>query len=166
MPPRTIDNLGLDASSRYAEDKQYLDEKIVKESRTVSTQTEIDVTLPSFPRELDLLFEMQKCNVFWAAFAPPAKYAEQKKRLFTHQIIPSLGSEDKKERLLQKIRSKIQAKKEREEKDEKRYQWEEQREREEEEKERNMLVALVECIAGLEKVLVEINSRRRQYQKG
>ena len=31
MPPRTIDNLGVEVSTRYAEDKQILGETLVKE---------------------------------------------------------------------------------------------------------------------------------------
>ncbi len=35
MAPRTIDNLGIDASTRYAFDQQELDNKILKEARGI-----------------------------------------------------------------------------------------------------------------------------------
>ena len=62
MPPRTIDNLGLDVSTRYAEDQKRLDQQFIKESKAVSAQTQIDVTSPSYGSEFDLLFEITKRN--------------------------------------------------------------------------------------------------------
>jgi len=45
---RTIDNLGVDISTRWAQDQALLDKELIKGAPVVSTQTEIDVTLPSF----------------------------------------------------------------------------------------------------------------------
>lgn len=172
-PPRTIDNLGLDVSTRYAEDQKYLDAKMIKESKAIPSQTEIDVTIPAFSSEFDLLFETSKRNLPWADFIPPDKYNEQKKRLFTFQIVPSLGSQDKKESQAQKILSRLQEpvqynkeKDERQQKDSRKKRWEEAREQQEQEKEKKILSNLFHCILLLDRDLIDINSRRTQYQKG
>src|SRR5579863_7976964 len=108
MPPRTIDNLGMDVSTRYAEDQKILDQSIIKEARNIPLQTEIDVTAPFFPSELEGLLHMSPLHSSWASFIAPALYYEQRKKLFTFQSIPSLGSEDKKESQTQKILTKLQ----------------------------------------------------------
>jgi len=88
MPPRTIDNLGVEVSTRYAEDKQILDETLIKEAGVIPTQTQIDVTTPFISSELEALLHLQPTGVTWASFFPPARYFEQRKRLFTWQLIP------------------------------------------------------------------------------
>ncbi len=171
MPPRTIDNLGVEVSTRYAEDKRTLDETLIKEARAIPVQTEIEVTTPFFPSEVDALLHFQSTGLTWASFVPPVRYFEQRKRLFTYQLIPSMGSEDKKEsqtlRILAKLRSMEEERieKEKEEKD-KRHQYEEERVLEEEEKEKKILTSLLDIIALFDKLIIEINSRRSQYQKG
>jgi len=172
MPPRTIDNLGVEVSTRYAQDQKQLDQKLIKESRGISTQTEIDVTMPSFSSELEALLQLQARTLPWADFYAPDKYNEQKKRLFTFQAVPSLGTEDKKESQAQKILAKIKALAEKREKEKdkeregKQRKWEMDREIEEEEKEKDILIALFHLVATLDKYIIDINSRRGQYQKG
>lgn len=171
MPPRTIDNLGVDVSTRYAEDQKLLDTEIIKQSRLVPTRTEIDVSAPFFPSELDELLDTQATHSVWALFPPPKLFFEQRKRLFTHQMIPSMGSDEKKEAQMEKIFSKMreleERKKEgdREQKD-KKQQYEEERLLEEEEKEKKILTSLLNTITLYDKLVVEINSRRSQYHKG
>ncbi len=171
MPPRTIDNLGVDVSTRYAEDKQTLDETLIKGARAITVQTEIAVTAPSFPSEVEALLHFQPTGLTWASFVPPASYFEQRKRLFTYQLIPSMGSEDKKEsqalKILAKLRSMTEERQEKGEgeKDERR-RYEEERALEEEEKEKKILTSLLDTIALFDKLIIEINSRRSQYQKG
>jgi len=171
MPPRTIDNLGVDVSTRYAEDKRALDETLIKESHTIPVQTEIEVTMPFFPSEVEALLHIQPTHVAWAFFSAPAFYFEQRKRLFTYQLIPSMGSEDKKESQALKILAKLKsmaeerAQRDKGEKD-KRQRYEEEREIEEEEKEKKILTSLLNSIALFDKLIIEINSRRSQYQKG
>jgi hypothetical protein len=108
MSSRTIDNLGVDVSTRYAQDQKKYDKKLIKEARGIAPQTTIDVTTPSFSSELDTLLDNEKKNQPWADFEIPLRYNEQKKRLFTHQIIPSLGTIEKKETQSQKIISRLQ----------------------------------------------------------
>lgn len=176
MPPRTIDNLGVDVSSRYAEDQKRLDASIMKEARGVGRQAEIDVTIPYNPSEFELLFDTGKRNVPWADFPPPPLYGEQKKRLFTFQVVPSLGSDDKLEAQIERITALIPPETvkaeeafqagEREEQRQKRRKWEDERDKEEKEREKKILIILLQNIENLDKNLVDINSRRGQYQRG
>ena len=167
MPPRTIDNLGVDVSTRYAEDQKTLDQSMVKEARAVSAQTEIEVTTPFLPSELEALLQSQNTYISWASFYAPAHYFEQRNRLFTYQLIPAMGSDDKKESQAQKILAKLRTleKEEKGEKD-KRKKYEEARALEEEENEKKVLTSLLDTIALYDKLIIDINSRRSQYQKG
>ena len=167
MPPRTIDNLGVDVSTRYAEDQKTLDQSMVKEARAVSAQSEIEVTTPFLPSELDALLQSQNTYISWASFYAPAHYFEQRNRLFTYQLIPAMGSEDKNESQAQKILAKLKIleKEEKEEKD-KRKKYEAARALEEEENEKKVLTSLLDIIALYDKLIIDINSRRSQYQKG
>jgi len=164
MPPRTIDNLGLDASTRYAEDKKLFDEKLLKEARAIPPATQVDVTTPSFPSEFDLLFETQKRHAFWALFSPPAKFGEQKRQIFTNLMIPSLGEQDKKEALQERVRSIVKKRK----KEEKIVfpSWEEEREEKDRLTEQEILLKLLEKLIVFEKDYLEINGRRGQYHRG
>lgn len=169
MPPRTIDNLGVDISTRYAKDQKEFDASLVKEAGRVSTQTQIDVSIPSYTSEWEAIFGMGERKVTWADFFAPPKYAEQKKRLFTHHIMPGMAEENKKEALLLRISTyELPAEKEDKDKEKKENEmaWEEEREKEEEEKEKKTLLALLNTIGLLDKLLVDVNARRGQYQRG
>lgn len=171
VEPRTIDNLGLESSVRWAKDQEYLDRTLLKESPFVSLQTQVDVSAPSFTAEFDLLFQVTQRYKPWALFWPPTGYSDQKMRLFTFQIIPSLGTEEFQQAQMQKIREKLDsrkqaraAKKEADKTAE--FAWEEEKEEEEENRESKMLLDLLEYIHELDKLLIAINSRRNQYSKG
>jgi len=173
MSSRTIDNLGVDVSSRYAQDQKKYDKKLIKEARGIAPQTTIDVTVPSFSSELDTLLDSEKKNQPWAEFEIPMRYNEQKKRLFTHQIIPSLGTPDKKESQAQKIISKLQAhvtrlraEEDKEETKDPKKKFASEKEEKELEKQKTVLIKLLDCILHLEKNISFINGRRTQYQKG
>ena len=171
MPPRTIDNLGVDVSSRYAEDQKLLDEKIIKEARGIAPQTIVDVTQPYYSSEFEALFELGRRNLPWADFQAPAKYNEQKKRLFTHQIIPALGTPDKKDNQTQKIIAKAQnhlakRQQEKDQQKEPKKKFIEEREDLQIDKEKKVLIKLLDCIVYLDKNIADVNSRRSQYQKG
>ena len=174
MPPRTIDNLGMDVSTDYALRQQTLDKTLIKEAQTVAGQTQVDVTIPFFPSEMESLLHGSPLQRSWALFFPPTPYLEQKKRLFTFQSVPSLGSEDKQASQVDKILAQLQMleSKQLKEKNKRKRQNQEQineeegRILEEEEKEKKVLTTLLETIAFLDKLIVDINSRRSQYQKG
>ncbi len=174
MAPRTIDNLGVDASSRYAADQQKFDKKILKESRVIPRQAEVDVTEPSFSSEFDLLFDKGKKNTPWARFCMPQNYNDQRKRLFTYQIIPSLGPQDKTENQEKKILSHLKEKAKQQDDTRKNQQqhkgsapsWEEDQEEIEQEKEQKIVATLLKNLIMLDKCMTDITARRMQYQKG
>ena len=167
MAPRTIDNLGIDASSRYASDQKEIDLKILKEARGIPKQAEVDVTSPSYASEFDLLFDTAKKNTPWARFSRPQNYNDQRKRLFTYQIIPSLGPQEKTENQEKKILAQLKEKanKQNDERKDKNTQdrsdWED-----EQEKEQKILAQLLKNLLILDKCMSDIIARRMQYQKG
>lgn len=168
---RTIDDLGIEASVQWANAQAFLDQSITRESHLISRYTEIDVYTPFYKSEFDLIFETKKRHQQWAAFFAPAGYSTQRMRLFLYQVIPSLGTEDFQLAQMQKIRNKCEdnKKKRAEEKQEtnsSKYAWEDQRAEEEENKESKTLLALIEYVNTLDKLLIAINSRRSQYSKG
>jgi len=168
MPPRTIDNLGIEVSTRYAEDLKELDQKLLIEARGIQEQTEIEITHPFFLTELEILLEPQKQQT-WATFTPPKGYFEQKKRFFMFQLIPSLGSEEKHETQTQKIISlKTFSRKKRgdQQQEEEQESDHSNPEKEYHEKEKKILVSVLQTIMHLDKEIQEINARRGQYHKG
>lgn len=168
MPPRTIDNLGIEASTRYAEDLKELDQKLLIEARGIREQTEIDITHPFFLTELEILLEPQKQQT-WATFIPPVGYFEQKKRFFVFQLISSLGSEEKHEKQVQKIISQLKTlsrKKRNNQQGDQQGESDNDPEKDYHEKEKKTLVSVLQTIMYLDKEIQEINARRGQYHKG
>lgn len=164
--PRTVDNIGVDVSVTYAQNQSKLDAKFLEGYRKVPIQTEVSVTTPYTPSEIELLFGIQQRNAPWAIFFSPPNYSAYRKLLFSHQIIPSLGSLEKQQVENEKI-SLLDLVKERKKKKKKTVPgWREEEEEKEEEKERSTLKKLLEYIAKLDKELAFINSRRSQYHKG
>jgi len=169
MPPRTIDNLGVDVSTRYAQDQKTLDKAFIKEAPAIPRQTEVEVTTPFLSAETEALLQTQRTNLPWASFTPPTQYSEQRKRLFSYQLIPSLGSEDRQESQAQKILAKFQSLTESNPPHPTagaREQYEAERTKEEEEREKNTLTSLLTTINTYDKLIIDVNSRRSQYQKG
>lgn len=166
MPPRTIDNLGIEVSTRYAEDLRELDQQLLIEARGIQEQTEIEITHPFFLTKLEILLEPQKQQP-WATFTPPKGYFEQKKRFFMFQLIPSLGSEEKHETQTQKILSlKIFSRKKKEGQQQEEEADSCDPEKENYEKEKKALLSVLQTIMHLDKEIQEINARRGQYHKG
>lgn len=158
---RTIDNLGIEASSRYAKDKQ-LDTKLVEESRFIPLKTEVTVLKPYLPTELEEYLLPQKLTL-WASFeAPPQFFAETANPLFSYQLIPSVGGYEEQEADLEKL----EALEDTINKQFSEGNGRDQEEGQEEEKERKTLLALLQTIGKLDRTLTLINSRRYQYQRG
>lgn len=154
---RTIDNLGVEISTRYAEDREIYDESLIKEARIIPDQTRITTTLPSYTSEFEVLFELGKQRAFWAAFRAPPNYYAYRRRLFAEQIIPTLGSPDLQESKLERIEAIG---------DEEKKKHPEPQEEEEIEKEKKILKKLLNNLHLFDSILIDINSRRAQYQKG
>ncbi len=87
--PLTIDNLGIDASKRYALDQAALDPRLVKDARSISARTELTVIEPYVSTSLS---EFSVGNfILWASFSAPTNYQAILSGLFTYQLIPALG---------------------------------------------------------------------------
>ncbi|MBX7066193.1 MAG: DUF5399 domain-containing protein [Parachlamydiales bacterium] len=160
VKPRTIDNLGIETSSRYARDKAQLDTKIIEESRFIPLKTEVSVVKPYLPTEFEEYLMPGKLTL-WAAFEPPPAYFGLTSSLFSYQLIPSLGGYEKQEADTDKLEA-LEDAINKKFKDGKRDQQEGQ----EEEKERKTVLELLQMIGKLDRTLTFINSRRNQYQRG
>jgi len=145
--PRTIDNLGIDTSIRYAKDQELLkDVRLIEESRWVAPKSEITVTKPYIPSEYDQLFSAAR-TAAWASFAPPPGYDAMARAIFSYQLIPSLGTPEEQEADNEKL-------------------GRDKEDNEDGEQQRETLEALFQCIEKFDKTLTLINSRRNQYQRG
>jgi hypothetical protein len=148
--PRTIDNLGVETSSRYARDKAALDTKLIEESRFIPLKTEVSVVKPYLPTEFEEYLMPDK-RTMWALFAPPPDSLVPSKALFSYQLIPSLGGYEKQETDTDKLEALDQSDRDGQQ---------------EEEKERKTVLALLLLVGKLDRALTLINSRRNQYQRG
>ncbi len=171
VDPKTVDNLGLDSSVRWAQDQAYLDKSLSKEAPFVSRSTQIDVAHPFYRSEFDTLFQTSSRFAPWALLSPPSGFNLQKMRLFTFQIIPSLGTHEFLSAQMQKIRDKVDNSQKaraqrRQEGKGSEYEWEDEKEEEEEFRESKALIALFDYLQVLDTLLSQINSRRNQYSKG
>ena len=158
IKPRTIDNLGIDASIRYAKDKELFSPKFIEESSIVSRKSEISVLTPYLPSEFDQMFSSAK-TILWALFSPPPDSVALTNSLFSHQLVPSLGTYDKQDDLEQVLEDALQRQKDS-------HQGQSDKEKQQEEKEKQLIKNLLVCIGKLDKSLTLINSRRNQYQRG
>ncbi|MCK4934975.1 MAG: DUF5399 family protein [Simkaniaceae bacterium] len=99
---RTIDNLGFPSSVRYAEDQSTYDKSLILDSSRIYKDVQVNVTDPSYLSELNTMFDLRRRNKSWAFFQTPKGSSEQK-NIFSHQLIPSLGSFEKLQSQLMKI---------------------------------------------------------------
>ena len=153
MPePKTIDNLGIDASIRWAQDQHLVDTSITQESRFVSKQATVDIASPFFVNEFDTLLQAHQGFITWASFSPPPGHPQQT-HLFTHQAIPSLGSKELRMAQIQKIRDLMQNK-------------QDSKEEKNETKESETLQALLQYIQNLDANVAQVEARRSQFSKG
>ena len=154
---RTIDNLGLDISTQYAENREAFDEWFIKDSRGIQGRTKVDVTLPFLPSEFETLFGLGERGAIWPAVSAPPRYYSSRRRLFAEQIIPGLGSPEAQENKMERLESfgKDEVEKHPNPKD-----------AEEIGKEHETLLKLLGTIHILDTDLLEINPKRVQYQKG
>ncbi|MCB1109453.1 MAG: DUF5399 family protein [Chlamydiia bacterium] len=171
VEPKTIDNLGLEHSVRWAQDQAYLDKTYTKEASFISLSTKVDVAHPFYKGEFDTLFQVTKRFAPWALLYPPMGYNLQKMRLFTFQAVPSLGTHEFLSAQMQKIRDKVENSKQaraqrRQEGKGAEFAWEDEREEEEELRQSKSLIALLDYLQTIDTLIAQINSRRNQYSKG
>lgn len=160
VKPRTIDNLGIETSSRYARDQTTLDTKLIEESRFIPQKAEAAVLKPYISSDFEEYLMPGKL-VLWASFEPPPEGFMGTKPLFSYQLIPSLGGYEKQEEDTSRLEA-LEDTIHKQFKEGKR----DQQEGREEEKERKVLLGLLQTIEKLDRTLSLINSRRNQYQRG
>jgi hypothetical protein len=168
IKPRTIDNLGVETSVRYANDKEQLDVRLIDDSKWLPRSLEISVTKPYVPSEFDQLFSSERLTQ-WALFAAPPNYGLQNRTLFSYQLIPSLGTYEKQEADTEKLAAlkDVLSKRRRQKgQDQSGQQHQDEQEEEKEEGERQILLELFKCIEKIDRSLSFINARRNQYQRG
>lgn len=164
IKPRTIDNLGIETSRRYAKDKSQLqDAKLIEDSKLIPQKTEVSVLKPYYPTALEEYLGPLSQKM-WAAFEAPPRSLALSSALFSYQLIPSLGGSEKQEADTDKLEA-LEDTLSKSFKEGKR-QGKDQQEQQEEEKERKVLLHLLKTIGKLDRTLGMINSRRNQYQRG
>lgn len=89
--PRTVDNLGKQASIRYAENQKAIDQAFLEEVKNIGQKTETPGAAPYTPSEFETLFLIDK-KTSWAQFSPPPEYSQRVGQLFFHGLVPSMGS--------------------------------------------------------------------------
>ena len=146
---KTIDNLGLDLSVKYAQNEQLYDDSLIKESNIIPKLTQLSVIVPHVSSEIDELFDYDNKNQTWADFVPPPNYVYAKTNLFSHNIAPSLGPIEIQEEEKEKI-NKLQT----------------QNLSANDEKEIDALLNFFDIFEKLNQDLSSINSKRSQYHKG
>ncbi len=155
---RTIDNLGLDASIRYAKDKELFAPSFIEDSKFISRKTEIPVARPYVASEFDQKFSSAK-TVMWASFSPPPESLAHDNTLFSYQLIPSLGTYEQTDDTEQLLEDALQKRKEED-------QEQSDKEKQQDQKEKQLIADLLARIRDIDKSLNLINSRRNQYQRG
>ena len=162
---RTIDNLGIESSERYAKDQEYFDQKILTDANYVPKSTLVQVAKPT-NSELDAIFETTQRNKNWGGFNFPPQFSSLGSTCFSFQLLPSVGAQEMMLSSLQRVSDKIEK--------EKKATFDGNPE------EKNdfdlsvtqtisdgqKITKLLETIINLDKILTNINAQRNRYQRG
>ncbi len=158
---KTIDNLGEEVSRKYVENQQALEQAFlddfVGDLTKVVSQSPYQIHEKS---EFQQKFNTQQKNEPWADFLPPPGFFSSMRRLFTYQLIPSMGTPEKIELLLDTLR-KVRKKKK-----SKKQSSQDFLEEKEEEEQKDALENLFTLLLRLDKDLDLVNMLRNQYHKG
>lgn len=103
IKPRTIDNLGIESSVRYAKDTEQFDPRLIEESSWIPQKTSITPAKPYIPTDFDLHFSLSK-PIQLAHFFPPPGGAERSDFFFQTAILPT-DSYEKQDAILEKLAS-------------------------------------------------------------
>jgi|GEM_PF-671857 len=162
MEPKTIDDLGIEISQRYALDIAEYEKGYYDEAPRVSQQMQVDVTETYYPSHVDAMLGGDLKNHPFPDFYPPMNYTIQRQRTFTHQLLPSLGSDEMLETQIERIKSTVST----DEEGVKGKGWEQVANFDEEAKEAKTLVKFLHLIQSFDRILKEIHAGRNQYQRG
>lgn len=159
---RTIDNLGIETSTRYAEDQEYFDASLIRHARDIPSQTGIATTSPTFQSEVEEMFQFGKGSAPWASFLPPPNYSASRRRLFAEQLIPKLGRPEMQESQMERVDAIAN-----EEKKKGGEAFPQSKGKGDVVgNEKQLILNLLQNVYLFDQQLIDINSRRAQYQKG
>ncbi|MEC8306918.1 MAG: DUF5399 family protein [Chlamydiota bacterium] len=161
--PRTIDNLGITPSQRYAEDQSTYDSRYIKTSRQVSQQVST-INITAHEDHLSSLIRQKSSGQCLAKFSAPEGYEEQAMRLFTSQSLPELGSIEQYRQLIASLEERL-SHDDPEEKKQKQNQDSEEKE-EEDPEEMKMLLQFLQLIYAIEEMFQAIYGFKNQYSRG
>jgi len=152
VEPKTVSNLPLDVSIRWAKDQELLiqTQPMTQDADSISKHAVSDVNLPTSQSQVEVLLGLYSRNPTWAAFQMPKGFIGQRRRLFTSQLVGFLGSDEQQDTLITRIQG---ASGQEQDKDE----WDQ---------EKNLLLQVLKLMSMLNKDLIDIVSRCKQYQKG
>lgn len=162
-PSKTIDDLGIDVSKRYATSDQSNDSTYIKEASHVTTQAKRDRNVPTYSPELVQVLHTDEKNRPFADTNAPAGFETQTNAAYLHTYLPSVGQNDKIEANIHRLQNFIQKLKQ-------------ELEKATEGKQINMieneiiqaqnLLNLLELVLDMSKIKGEIEGARRKSQKG
>lgn len=162
---KTIDNLGLQTYIRYEEERSRFGDDILIHAQEVASELTRDVSNPLLFSEFDLLFDLQKRARPWADILPPPTYKDQRRRLFTHQLAPKLGPEERVEAYqdrIEQVRDQLKKKIA----ENKALVTATKPEEEEMVKDAEKLILLMQDINGFNKMIDYAYKERNRYSKG
>ncbi|MCB1117332.1 MAG: DUF5399 family protein [Chlamydiia bacterium] len=158
---KTIDNLGVEISTRYAQRSEDQESSIVKYAARLSPRTSISVSRAGYLSAYDELLGTRQRAQQWARFDLPKGFESSSMRIFTHHLLPNIRTDEFGILESDRIRQMREDKKKKKD-----YNWEERIEEDQEHKESETLLHFFDSLSEKDKNLIEINGRRRQYQKG
>ena len=149
VEPKTVSNLPLDVSIRWAKDQELLaqTQPITQDADSISKHAISDVNLPMSQSQLEALLGLDTLHPTWALFQMPKG---QRRRLFTSQLVSFLGSDEQQDTLINRIQGATGQEEDKE-------VWD---------REKGMLLEVMKLMSVLNKDLIDIVSRCKQYQKG
>ncbi len=85
----TIDRLELKDHVRWAQDREVYDPTFIDEAMIIAPHPEFAGLSAIYSSKMEELFDLQKRNQHWAAFAPPDNFHLFSKSFFSYQLFPS-----------------------------------------------------------------------------
>ena len=152
VEPKTVSNLPLDVSIRWAKDQELLaqTQPTTQDADSISKHALSDVNLPTAQSQLEVLLGLYTRNPTWAIFQMPKGFVGQRRRLFTSQLVNFLGSDEQQDTLIGRIQGATGEEEDKE-------AWDH---------EKGLILQLMKLMNTLNKDLIDIVSRCKQYQKG
>jgi hypothetical protein len=152
VEPKTVSNLPMDVSIRWAEDQKFLEDTkpVIQDAGTISQHALSEVNTPTESSQVAILLGITGLHPTWALFQMPKGFLGQRRRLFTSQLVSFIGSDDQQDTLMARIQGATG----------------EEGDKEAWDREKVLLLQLIKLMNTLNKDLIDIVSRCKQYQKG